>query len=965
MQPHAPSARTRRRVPYATVCSALLLLVATACGGGGGGAGPFGAGQGLVLMNFEQDAFANAQLNTALLFEFSEPVDPNTVSASAIQIREGPSFGATVPGEFRVNGATVVFEPQLPGNCDLSDSGLKPDTTYRVSVVGFPEEFALRNTVGQPLSTTDTFTFTTLADQGTALFADAVPAAQPVVLASAPADGAQAVKVENGNRVVLTLSENVDPCSVNQDSVRFHIYQLGDKDTRVAADGGAGNASGFATAGGATADQAPGDPYSWGSAAQLPDVITLPTPQLVPAQIELVQGFGGTQVVITPSFGYSPDPLQNRSKFPENALLVVELTFDISDFGGSPLVPFTMAFTTENLTAQSSSYEMENEGETPFLLGVTTADVNTARSPSRVQGFMLFAGDGDNGDDQLSPSLPGSPASACALVLQPNDGAKDDFDPTEDVLLDTGGSLNTCTNDTDGSEAVIWEFRSFRIRDGVTVRVVGVNPAIILVQGDVTIDTGGRLLVRADGQGGAPVGRGGVGYNNARANTVTPPSGGVGVAGGGDGGDATKPGGTSPYGEDGRSAYGSSDGPGVEGGEGAGLGGVSTRHPSTSNPWPSGSSQGGGGGGHATVGETSSATIANGVTLLGAARGTGGGVYPTGSDAARMRTPQGGGGGGAAGYGDENTSSTTFTNGGGSGGAGGGFLDLTSSGNIQIAGTIDAAGSPGGGGGNDTFYGAGGGGGGAGGGVRLLTPGDIVLSGATLTTAGGAGGNATIGTGGGLTGPFNHGGAGGVGRIVLEDADSVIAGQGSAQITPSEGTAGFFRGIFDATRFQGGGLEPFALTGVFPVGPLNPTFVEPVQGDFVAGVPTAGAPGANNTALLIEVRGYQMLPDGSHDPASETDWFSVGHFLDTGVETQPAWVLGHPSDVAIPADNALDAASPKGHSGAGFGSLNAVSPGNGFEFLQVRVTVYLPGTIGPFDPGSYLDHWSIRFAHDQ
>ena len=45
---------------------------------------------------------------------------------------------------------------------------------------------------------------------------------------------------------------------------------------------------------------------------------------------------------------------------------------------------------------------------------------------------------------------------------------------------------------------------------------------------------------------------------------------------------------------------------------------------------------------------------------------------------------------------------------------------------------------------------------------------------------------------------------------------------------------GFYRGVFDATRFQGGGLTPEALTEVLFVGPLNPSYVNPVQGDFVA-----------------------------------------------------------------------------------------------------------------------------------
>ena len=65
-------------------------------------------------------------------------------------------------------------------------------------------------------------------------------------------------------------------------------------------------------------------------------------------------------------------------------------------------------------------------------------------------------------------------------------------------MLDTGSTRTNCVNGTDGSHAVVWEFASFRIRPGVTVRILGLNPAILLVHGDVLIESGGRLLVRGN-----------------------------------------------------------------------------------------------------------------------------------------------------------------------------------------------------------------------------------------------------------------------------------------------------------------------------------------------------------------------------------------------------------------------------------------------------------------------------------
>ena len=128
----------------------LCSLGASSCGGSGGGPGPDGAGQGLVLVSFLERGVDNVPLNCRLTFEFSEPVDASTIGPDSIQVRQGDAFGMTAPGTFLVEGATVLFEPRLPGLCDLSDTGFHPDTDYRVQIVGWPEEACIRNTQGQP-----------------------------------------------------------------------------------------------------------------------------------------------------------------------------------------------------------------------------------------------------------------------------------------------------------------------------------------------------------------------------------------------------------------------------------------------------------------------------------------------------------------------------------------------------------------------------------------------------------------------------------------------------------------------------------------------------------------------------------------------------------------------------------------------------------------------------------------------
>jgi len=964
MSHDATSRRRGRLFARLHLSLAILLTIGlagslAACGGGGGGPGPNGAGQGLVLLSFAQDAVDNAALNTRLTFEFSEAVDPSTITTAAIQIREGPAFGLTIPGLFIVNGSMVIWEPQLPGLCDLSDAALKPDTQYRVQLIGFPAEFSIRNTQGQPLSVTETFEFHTRLETDPDRFLDQIPGTAPTVGTTAPLNGAEAVAVAAGNQVTLTMSENLDPCTVDAQTVLFHIYQLGDPGTSVASNGGAGLPTGFATdAGQDTNDQSPLDPFTWMSPAQQAAVTTLPTPQRILAQIQLIQSFNSTQIVITPDFGYSPDPLKSKPLFPENALIVVQLTFGVQDLGGNSVTPFTMAFTTENRPATMSTYLVDNEGETPYQDDLTTAEVGAPRAPSKVQGFLLFAGDSDNGADLLSPTLPEDDFGTCSTPRQVNDGIPDDFDPVVDVVLDTGATRNLCPNSTDGSLAVVWEFRTFRIRNGITVRVIGNNPAILLVQGDAVIEAGGTLLLRSDGTAGALTGRGANGHNDTTSSNPPDAKGGTGVAGGGKGGQGTAaPIASGPKkGQDGFEGYGvgATDGQGstTAGGNGTGEGGTAVDVVAGSNPWPAGSSGAGGGGGHAVAGGNGPQSVGAATTVLAVGVGTGGGIVPNRGDADTMPTPSAGGGGGGAGYSVETPG--TFKTGGGGAGAGGGFVDITSSGDIVVNGTIDAAGSRGGNGGNESFHGGGGGGGGAGGGIRLLSPNSIALSGTGLiTTAGGVGGTGNRGSSN-TVGPINNGGSGGSGRIVMEDADSIISGLGGASLTPSEGQPGFFRGTFDAARFKGGGLNPQATTEVFAVGPFNPDFQVPVVSDFLAGVPVVASRGIGNTAILVEIQGYPMQPDGTADLGSGTGWYTVCRFVDSGVEQSPTLLFTNPpNSVADPV------AAPLGNLGVG------IDNADGSEFIQLRFSFWMPNTVGPFDAGPFVNDWTIRFMHNQ
>lgn len=921
--------RTRhRRLPaplFVVGLIALPVLFLPSCGGGGGGPGPDGAGQGLILVSFSLAGVDTVPINPVLEFRFSEAVDPGTVTDGSIQIREGEAFGFTVAGAFTAQDDKVLFWPRLPGLCDLSDAGFKPSTRYSVTVVGYPEQFAVRNTQGQFLDRTTTYEFTTLPESDPDFFVDQIPGRAPEVTNSDPADESAAVWVGDGNEVSITFSENLDPCSIDESTVLFQMCEVGDPDTFE--DAGGGRFSGFVP----VADNDP-DPYKWGSTVPF---TTRTPPQRIPARIALTQSFDETQVVITPLFG----------RFPENALIVVALTFGIRDFGGDSLSPTTISFTTENQVAQRGTYVLDYDGKTPIDQLLTTADVNTERSPDRAQGWFVFAGDGDNGSQIIYPAAP------LPCYGQVNDGVLDHFDPQADIVLDTGATVNTCQNAVDGSYAVVWEFESFRIRSGRTVRIVGTNAALFLVRGDVQIDAGGTLQVRGAPLGGAPPVADGEDWKWIAQGASVPVTshGGRGVAGGCDGGASIY--GLTNYGQDGIDGVGSPD-ERLQGGWGSGKGGVAISKTERTN---GGSAGGGGGGGHASNGTDGASLTSPYATFKDVPRSDGGSSYYAGTDASRMLLPSAGSGGGGGGWldpiwagGSRNAVS------GGGGGAGGGFVDISCGGDITIFGTIDVSGGSGGRGvglWNGSYLArSGGGGGGSGGGIRLLTPNQLAMSATTVLNA--VGGDA------GLTSttsppPFNFGGAGSTGRIVLEDGDSVIPGLANALLSPGEGTKGFYRGIFDPLRF----VEVpngVAVTEPFFLGPFALVLIEPVQGDFIAGAPAASAPGVGVTIMLLEACGFPVLSDGSPDLSASTGWYTIGFFSDTGQPTAPRWTAGsQPPDFTPPPDNV----------GAGIGNLNL--PVGGSPYIQVRVTFRMAAGVGPAAPGPFLDRWSIFFDYNQ
>jgi len=931
------------RWSVASVAVAAVSLSSVSCGGGTGGSGTGDTLPGVVLVDFLQQGEDNVPLNRTLEFLFSSPLDPASVGPASIQIRQGPAFGSAIFGKYIIQGARVFFEPALPGLCDLSDGGLQADTDYRVTVIGRPEEFAIRNLTGDPLEKTVTegLSFHTRAETDPQLFEDQKPGLLPQVVSVSPVNSTANVPVGPGNKVEIVFTENINPCTISQNTVLIQQVAVGPF---------------------SPVDSTPSDPTSWGSG-------TATTPaRTIRCVYDLQQDTLNTKLTLTPVFG----------EWPDNALILVQLFNTVTDFGSNPLIPLTFAFTTEDRPVQFGARVLEFDGDVPIDANGSTAEVNTARSVGRVTGFLLVSGDGDNGatsnmnagsgpDASLGNVIGGGPCSTPfpPSIATQNDGNPEDFDPVADVNLSTGSTRNTCKNNTDGSAAVIFEYRSFRIRAGVTVRLSGRNPAIILVRGDINIEAGARLLTRSDGGNGLLTSGG---ANGATQNNTTNSEAGVGYAGGGTGGRALAVGSNLlVYSENGNPGYGSLNygaaSPGVGGLtdpilQGAGRGNTGTLLATVTAM--NRISPSGGGGGHATAGVAGTAT-GSGTSprylMTANVDGAAGGTY--GDNSGRMPTAEAGSGGGGGGSNQSLPFGTGFYYGtGGGGGAGGGFVDLTTQATIRIFGSIDAQGGRGGNGGSPggAFYGSGGGGGGgSGGGIRLLTPGSVVLgAGAVLTTAGGAGGTSSVYPAGGAT--ANNGGAGGVGRIVIEDADSVIQGIGGATVVPADGAPGFYRGVFDATRFKGGGIRPFAVTLVMDMGPYAPTFLSATAADFIAGIPGVATRGVGLTSIFVEAEGFPANPDGTAS-AVGTGWHSVGYFTDSGAETAPIFV----ADLAPPPADVASAGGllPGNIPGSTFPMLS------GREFLRFRFTFFLPTTVGPFDPGPYVDRWQVNFTYDQ
>ncbi len=128
--------------------------------------------------------------NSNLTAQFSEPIEPASVTASSFELRD--SGGALVPSAVSATGSSATLNPS---------SALAASSTYTATLRG--GSAGVKDVSGNPLASNHQWSFTTGA-------ADTTP---PTVTSVAPAAGATAVS-RNG-AVTAQFSEGLDPASVS------------------------------------------------------------------------------------------------------------------------------------------------------------------------------------------------------------------------------------------------------------------------------------------------------------------------------------------------------------------------------------------------------------------------------------------------------------------------------------------------------------------------------------------------------------------------------------------------------------------------------------------------------------------------------------------------------------------------------------------------------------------------------
>jgi hypothetical protein len=164
----------------------------------------------LRLLQVRPQDTSGVFLNEPLVFHFSEPLDPTSVTGRSVQIVARGEPSRVARGRLRVSGRTLVFEPDPVLAFELDDGGYLPDTTYDVQLAGFPRPDGLRGRSGAPLAETATWEYHTVAvsePRAGFVFEDHTPdGGLPLVLRTAT--------VAPGDPIVFEGGEPLDPSTL-------------------------------------------------------------------------------------------------------------------------------------------------------------------------------------------------------------------------------------------------------------------------------------------------------------------------------------------------------------------------------------------------------------------------------------------------------------------------------------------------------------------------------------------------------------------------------------------------------------------------------------------------------------------------------------------------------------------------------------------------------------------------------
>ena len=738
--------------------AALGALFAAGCAGGGDGGGIPGTSGDFVVLRTVPSENGQLFLNESIAFEFSNKVDLtsadfNSISFAVFDLNDN-QLSEPVPGTFAVtravgdteDGRRLEFVPRFPRTDSFGDGGFRPGRKYIVNLVKGDHRrgVGLLDEGGKGLSTAFSFSFHTADGTTTSqLFKDTI--------AGGP------------RKTGFEVTPRVDPLDPQSE---VELNELGQMGTEIYLDFDQPlNPSGLNVPVNVDLDPRTRRSGNRGRISleytERDGVVTW-----IPASVVLEKNtLESSRVVLRP-----------LGVLPSNTTVRVVASQTLEDMSGESNVNNAAYNQVFGSFKTSSSFELRFDAVVENFIDAKFVDLEAA--------FI----------EPIAEVRPGGIRASFDF----EGGFRDlDYEPSsQEVVLDTDFTQITPKNGQPINVANgIFNFRNVRIPAGVTVRANGSRPMVWLVTGDFIVE--GNLTVS-----------GGEGQRVDTLNSANFPSGGgIGNAGGGNGGRGTPK--TSDRSFNGEAGFG----PGQTPNGGGGGGSINCRRSGCDI------GSGGGGGSFATQGDPYFKAPVTGTFVQPSGRG---------------------------GYGCENRTSTALPG----GNAGplvftdprpnndfwGSALDRAS--NIRISGElVTPQGGQGGGGGGDqagqcTSGDPGfasdekGGGGGAGGGVLIIK----ALGKIEVTASGRISADGGHGGGGAWAGANTHGGGGGAGAggmVVLMAGDSIVlhthivAGDGTYTTNDYSFSVTADGGVSKSDTYAGGSYATYQITNKYQ-GPHDP-----------------------------------------------------------------------------------------------------------------------------------------------